>query len=248
MNRLFAAALALVLALPAFAATTWTYPAQSNGLRAAKAACTTGSEAAPADPVKAFDSVTLNAIAAGDTFVITGGYPSPVTFTAHATLDTGRYFKIGANDGATATALAAAINRANLPVSAEAQLAQMIVTGRGYGTAYNGIALNYTGGFACDADCLLSGGVDAVGLDLAGLKGFAVFVEAGAAMTAGGKLVAYSLNPATMAYAPVPELDVTVAALVREGFAGFSLASDFGRIAYVPSGTGQASSVYLVGK
>jgi hypothetical protein len=85
------------------------------------------------------------------------------------------------------------------------------------------------------------------GLDLWSLTGFVVHAEAAAAMTAGGLLKAYVWNPVTARWNPVPDLDLTVAALQYQAFAGFAVSSGIGRIAYVPSGVGQAVTLYIVG-
>lgn len=86
------------------------------------------------------------------------------------------------------------------------------------------------------------------GIDLTGSKGFVVYAEAAAAMTAGGKLVAYLYNPVTARWTPAPDLDLTVAAIQYQAFAGFTTTSDFARIAYVPSGVGQAVTVYIMAR
>jgi hypothetical protein len=84
------------------------------------------------------------------------------------------------------------------------------------------------------------------GLDLWALRGFTVHAEAAGAMTAGGKLLAYSWNPVTARWNAIPDLDLTVAAVQYQSFAGFSVAADIGRVAYVPSGVGQAVNIYIV--
>jgi hypothetical protein len=85
------------------------------------------------------------------------------------------------------------------------------------------------------------------GLDLWSLTGFAVHAEAAAAMTVDGLLKAYAWNPVSARWNPVPDLDLTVAALQYQAFPGFEVTSGIGRIAYVPSGVGQAVTLYLVG-
>lgn len=85
------------------------------------------------------------------------------------------------------------------------------------------------------------------GLSLLGLQGFSIHAEAAAAMTAGGKLLAYVYNPVTGRWNPAPEMDLVVANLQYQFFTGWSVAADVGRIAYVPSGVGQAVTVYIVG-
>jgi hypothetical protein len=87
------------------------------------------------------------------------------------------------------------------------------------------------------------------GLDLWSLTGFAVHAEAAAAMTAGGLLKAYAWNPVTARWNPVSDgsLDLIVAAVQYQAFQGLEVTSGIGRIAYVPSGVGQAVTLYLVG-
>jgi hypothetical protein len=85
------------------------------------------------------------------------------------------------------------------------------------------------------------------GLDLWNLTGFAVHAEAAAAMTAGGKLLAYTWNPVTSRWNPAPDLDLVVSALQYQSFAGFQITAGIGRVAFVPSGVGQAVTIYVVG-
>ena len=89
------------------------------------------------------------------------------------------------------------------------------------------------------------------GLGLRGLKGLSVTVEtaSGGNMTAAGKLVAYVYNPTSSSWAPVSDgtLDLTVSAVPKQAFSGFSVTADYGRIAWEPSGVGTAVTVYIVG-
>lgn len=85
------------------------------------------------------------------------------------------------------------------------------------------------------------------GLPLNGLAGFTVHAEAAAAMTAGGVLQAYLWNPVTARWNRAPDLDLTVSAVQWQSFAGFQVAAGTGRIAYVPSGIGQAVNIYVIG-
>lgn len=88
------------------------------------------------------------------------------------------------------------------------------------------------------------------GLALSDLRGFTVHVEAAAAMTAGGLLLAYLWNPVTARWIRVADgsLDLTVAAIQYQSFGGFRIDGDGPvRIAYVPSGIGQASTIWIVG-
>jgi hypothetical protein len=86
------------------------------------------------------------------------------------------------------------------------------------------------------------------GLDLWALTGCALHAEAAAAMTAGGKLLAYAWNPVTSRWNPISDgsLDVTVSAVQYEAFSGLTVTADIGRIAWVPSGVGQAVTIYIV--
>lgn len=248
------AALVLLLAAPTIADSTWTVDTSlgSDLVRVSKLVTTTGTEAAPPNPAKAAEGITLASVAAGDTLVITGA-GAQTTFTASATENADYFFDVSGNDDADATNLAAAINRAGLSVSAAAVAATVTVTARDVGASANGIALNYTGVagvWTCVNACVTIGGVGFSGLDLYGLKGFAVHAQTtgGAAMTAGGKLLAYIFNPFLGRYAPAPDLDITVGANAYQAFSGFEVVADWSYIAYVPSGTGQASSIFIVGR
>jgi len=85
-----------------------------------------------------------------------------------------------------------------------------------------------------------------VGLELTGLEGFNVYVEAGGTMST-GTFQAYLLNPATGNWLRAPALDLTAQALTAQAFSGFSVFGGTGRIAYVPNGIGQAVTIYIVG-
>lgn len=87
------------------------------------------------------------------------------------------------------------------------------------------------------------------GLRLTGLKGVTVCVETttGGNMTAGGKLLAYLWNPTTGKWGPIPDLDLTVAAVPVECFPGFTITADLGRFAMEPSGLGTTTDVYIRG-
>jgi hypothetical protein len=85
------------------------------------------------------------------------------------------------------------------------------------------------------------------GLDLGSFAGFTVVIEGSGAMTAGGSLLAYVRNPATGTWARAPDLDLTVAAIQYQAFAGFLVTADLGRVAFVPSGVGVSSVIYIVG-
>lgn len=244
MTRIVAAALALALALPVSAATTWSIDTSQPGdlVRVSKVLETTGTGDAPANPAKATGTFTLNTCVAGDTAIV-----GTQVFTAHAARNDAAYFQVGANDDATAANLAAAILRYSrtLGVSASAALTVVTVTRLEYGAS--SLALTETGDGITAAG--LSGGVDVAGLNLHGLKGFDVFIEAsGGAMTAGGKLLAYALNPVTMKWARLPAQDITVSALTAESYDAFAVPVDWNYVAFVPSGIGRSSTTYLIGR
>lgn len=88
------------------------------------------------------------------------------------------------------------------------------------------------------------------GIDLRGLASITVFVKTGgAAMTAGGKLLAYLRNPVSGAWAYVGDgsLDLTVGALVSQSFTGIRVYYMAGRLAYIPSGLGQTVTIDING-
>lgn len=78
------------------------------------------------------------------------------------------------------------------------------------------------------------------------VTGLAVHVETAGTMTAGGFLQAYLQNPITGQWNRAPDLDVSVSALARQSFLGLRVVSSKGRLAYLPSGVGLASVIYLV--
>lgn len=84
------------------------------------------------------------------------------------------------------------------------------------------------------------------GIDLLGLAGCAVHAEAAAAMTGGGKLLAYVWEPVVGRWNAAPDLDLVVSAIQYQAFAGITVPADVGRLAYVPSGVGQAVDIYLI--
>jgi hypothetical protein len=112
------------------------------------------------------------------------------------------------------------------------------------------------GAFSAVATCTTGTGTEAApttstsaGLSLAGIHGFTVHIETSGTMTAGGKLLAYLFNPETGNWTPVSDgsLDLTVSAVASQSFSGFAVYGGGGRIAYVPSGVGVASHIYIVG-
>lgn len=97
------------------------------------------------------------------------------------------------------------------------------------------------------------------GLDLAGLKGFTVTVEvdvdwpsldAGGYLTSGGALQAYIYSLAAQRWSRAPDLDLSLstASLASVSYYGFLVTADMGRVAFVPSGLGQPTNVYLSGR
>lgn len=85
------------------------------------------------------------------------------------------------------------------------------------------------------------------GLSLAGVKGIVVVIETAGTLTAGGVLQAYIWNDSagTPSWVRVPDHDLTVQALAKQAFSGFAVTSPRGRIAFIPSGVGLASTIYI---
>lgn len=80
-----------------------------------------------------------------------------------------------------------------------------------------------------------------------GVSAFVVHVETAGTMTAGGVLQAYLYNPVTSNWNRVADgsLDFTVSAVARQSFTGFLVSVPYGRIAYVASGAGVTTNIYL---
>ena len=76
-------------------------------------------------------------------------------------------------------------------------------------------------------------------------RGLAVHAETAGTMTAGGTLQAYVQNPATGNWNRVPDLDLTVQALARQAWFGLAVVNQMGRIIWLPSGTGLATTIYI---
>lgn len=85
------------------------------------------------------------------------------------------------------------------------------------------------------------------GLDLFGIEGGTVIIETAGTMTAGGVLKAYIYNPITTNWIPMPDMDITVPAAASHS-ASFFVWGDWSRIAFVPSGVGLASTIYISGR
>lgn len=112
-----------------------------------------------------------------------------------------------------------------------------------------GLASNARGATAtCTTGTESAPSASTAGISLRGTKGLLISVKtaSGGNMTAGGKLLAYVLNPSTGAWAPVSDgsLDLTVSAVPEQAFSGFTVTADIGSIAWEPSGVGTAVTVY----
>lgn len=99
-----------------------------------------------------------------------------------------------------------------------------------------------------EADSQLTAGSDH-GLLLAGLARYSVFIESSAtAFTAGtDNLLAYRQNPASGKWCRRRDMDLSVAAVVNDSFGDYELDGDEGRLAFLPSGLGQGSTIWIVG-
>ena len=77
----------------------------------------------------------------------------------------------------------------------------------------------------------------------------AIHAEAAAAMTAGGFLKCYLWNPVSEQWNECPDLTITVTALQDEAYAGIEVPGAFfaSRVAFVPSGVGQAVNIFHFG-
>lgn len=73
-----------------------------------------------------------------------------------------------------------------------------------------------------------------------------IHAEAAATMTAGGLLKCYLWNPFSAQWNECPDLTITVTALKDESYAGIEVPGAFygTRVAYVPSGVGQAVNIF----
>lgn len=83
-------------------------------------------------------------------------------------------------------------------------------------------------------------------VDWRAFSGVSVYAETAGTMTA-SVLQAWAQNPVTGAWMRVPDLDLTVQALAKQGWFGLSVPSPTGRIAWLPSGTGLATTIYIIG-
>lgn len=87
----------------------------------------------------------------------------------------------------------------------------------------------------------------AEGLLLAGLAGYSVFIESAAAAFTPASLDAYLQNPLSGKWSRRRDMDLAVGAVMNDSFGGFEVQGRVGRLALVPNGVGQASTIYLVG-
>lgn len=106
------------------------------------------------------------------------------------------------------------------------------------------------------AVCDVAGGTESkpanadtsAGISLVGLRSVTVVVVAsGGAMTAGGALQAYVYDAISTIWVRYPDADVVVGANTEQA-ASFAVSQDFDRIAFIPSGIGRASTVYIKGR
>lgn len=86
------------------------------------------------------------------------------------------------------------------------------------------------------------------GIALHGVRGLEVVaIATGGAMTAGGKLIAYVYDPISTKWVPNPDNDIVVPA-ATEHLVALEVLVDWDRIAFIPSGIGRASTIYLKGR
>lgn len=106
---------------------------------------------------------------------------------------------------------------------------------------------------ACDTTPVAPSSTDGLPLEAqsiwrtSSVKTISVIVEGAGVMTAGGVLQAYLKNPVTGTWARVADgsLDLYVAAVQYQGFSGLYVPVSRGSIAYVASGLGVASVIYI---
>jgi hypothetical protein len=93
------------------------------------------------------------------------------------------------------------------------------------------------------------GATTTIGLALFGLKGITVQVEAAGAMTVGGKFLAYVQNSISGKWLRMPDVDLTVGeASDTYATPAMEISSDWDRLIFVPSGVGQAVTIYVKGR
>jgi hypothetical protein len=106
---------------------------------------------------------------------------------------------------------------------------------------------------SCDTTPVAPTSTDGMSLDAnsfwstSNVKAISVIVETAGTMTAGGVLQAYVKNPISGTWVRVADgsLDLFVAAVANQGFTGIYVPVARGRIAYVASGLGVASTIYI---
>ena len=88
------------------------------------------------------------------------------------------------------------------------------------------------------------------GLSLVGISSVCVFVESTASTFTAGSLLAYLWNEdsgSSGAWFRAPDLDLTITAVAKWGTLGVNVKANGSRLAYTPSGLGQANKVYIHG-
>lgn len=87
------------------------------------------------------------------------------------------------------------------------------------------------------------------GLALATLQGVTVTAQAASAFTAGGTLDCYIWNADadTPAWYRASQFDLVLEAVTKQAWAAFHVEVQKGRIAWVPTGSGQNATIYIVG-
>lgn len=228
-------------------ATTWA----ATGNRSVKATCTTGTESAPTNPVKASQTVAFSSAVAGNTVTIRG-----LTFTAIANGGTpadNTQFAVGAGGSAntdTGTTFAAAVNanQGRLGLTAVNASGTVTLTADSYGTYANAWTLVRVGAPITLGGATLANGVDVVGLPLSDVGSVSVKAEAvtaGQTIT-GGTLNCYVLNGRSGRYLRYADGDLTVGAAVQGYGWSFTVQSPIDYILWVPTGVTISSGNAIV--
>jgi hypothetical protein len=84
------------------------------------------------------------------------------------------------------------------------------------------------------------------GLSLVGVTTVSVYAETTASTFTAGSLLCYLYDPIGAVWLRAPDLDLTVGAY-NTAFIGINIKANGGRIAYIPSGLGQANVVRVFG-
>lgn len=116
-----------------------------------------------------------------------------------------------------------------------------------FATTASGIKIT-CGATTCDAPTLVTEGLALQGGP--SICAISVIVETAGTMTAGGKLLAYIWNPESAdsnKWAPVPDFDITVSALAKQGFPSIyvPVQTKGARLTFVSSGIGVANIAYV---